>query len=89
MKLADCYKAERYALMKKHGYQWRRNEDGAYIHCPRMVKRSVRERLAKLEKLEDIARGRKPDWPINYWITYRARTRGRSERTFSKWMEGR
>ena len=85
---ADRLKAERARLLKAHGYHLRRDEDGYGQHwiSPRGVPLKVRRRLAKLARMIDIAKGRRPECLDAYAFELQCRAPGISSRTLDRWL---
>lgn len=85
---ADRLKAERQRLLKAHGYRLRRDSDGYGQHWVslRGVPLKVRRRLAKLARMIDIAKGRRPDRLDAYAFELQCRAPGISSRTLDRWL---
>ena len=85
---ADRLKAERTRLLKAHGYHLRRDADGYGQHWVslRGVPLKVRRRLAKLARMIDIAKGRRPECLDAYAFELQCRTPGISSRTLDRWL---
>lgn len=88
----QAIKAERAALLAKHGIKLVNlgPEDGHAWRSPRLIPASVLARLAKLDRLLQVA---SQGWGWDTWIhqqTYQGRRRGRSDRSMgypSQWKE--
>ena len=85
---ADRLKAERARLLKAHGYHLRRDSDGYGQHWVslRGVPLKVRRRLAKLARMIDIAKGRRPECLDAYAFELQCRAPGISNRTLDRWL---
>jgi len=89
----QALQAERAALLAKHGIKLVNlgADDGHAWRSPRLIPANVLARLAKLDRLLQVA---SQGWGWDTWIhqqTYQGRKRGRSDRSMgypSQWKQG-